>query len=269
MASILEGLINGKVIDINNTKDLKEKEKIYHSLKEDIQFVFDNGISINETSLYSGKKFVLEDLRMSCDLSGFMYKKLPEFIQFLEDCDLEMAEADFNNFMFNQSWADREESNYAFKWMCERYDYDLDPLIVVNLLNISPYIEGNDIFEVILQNQEDMQLFTKAFLEENTVPYYLFNTHDNLTLIKYITEKYNINLAECADFNEEGYDFLLCNTFETTAEYFLERGVQLKEDYMEDYSERIVAIKTNVEKRKLLHSLQNEGILPNQAKSRI
>lgn len=269
MASILEGLINGKVIDINNTKDLKEKEKIYLSLKADIQFAFDNGVSINEGSPYSGKKYILEDLRMSCDLSGFMYKKLPEFIQFLEDCDLEMDRDDFNNFMFNQSWTDREESNYAFKWMCERYDYDLYPLIVVNLLNINPYIEEDDIFEVILQNQEDMQLFTKAFLEKNTVPYYLFDTHDNLTLIKYITEKYNVNLAEWADVNEEGYDFLLCNRFETTAEYFMDQGVHLKEDNMEDYSERMVAIKANAEKKKLLNSLQNEGILQNQAKSRI
>lgn len=269
MASILEGLINGKVIDINDAKDVKEKERIYHSLKEDIQFAFDNGVSINERSVYYGKKYVLEDLRMSCDLSGFMYTKIPEFIVFLEDCGLEMEEDDFNNFMFNQSWTDREESNQAFKWMCERYDYDLYPLIVVNFLNINPYIAENDIFEVILQDQEDMQLFTKSFLEENKVPYYLFNTHDNLTLIKYITEKYHINLSEWADINEEGHDFLFCSTFETTAEYFIERGVQLKEENMEDYSERMVGIQANVEKKKLSTSLQVQGKLPNQAKSRI
>lgn len=265
--NLLEGLINEKVIEINKVMDIKEKENIYMSLKENIQFLFENGENINKNSEYSGKKYILEDLRMSCDMTGFMYSKLPEFIIFLEDCGLNMEKRDFNDFMMGQFWVDREESNAAFKWMCERYDYELNPEIITNLLNINPYFEGDNVFEVLFVEKAD-GLFRKKFLEVNTIPYYLFDRHDNLSLIKYVVDKYKINLSLIAD--EDDYDLLEFSTFETTVEYLFEKGLKLREENRDDYDEIIIEIAVNHEKNNLKTMLDSsESLTPVKALPRI
>lgn len=261
----LEYIINNYFLQIAEDESIEEKEKSYQIMLEEIISLKEKkGIKVEN----AGDLFNETSLRLDIDILAFMYKKLPDFIKFLEDnCIIKIDENAFQYLMKSQLWTDREESNNTFITLCEKYnDYTL-PLNIVHesLIGISPFFAEYDPSVSIYEG--DGLLFEKEFLLKNKKPFYDFNIHDNLTLIKYVVEKYNFDLEDYAA-NNATTDLFSKSVFETTCEYLLSKGATLKNE-MEEYSDKMPEILRNVylmkEKEKLISLLdENNTKTPNK-----
>lgn len=251
----IEHIVDYYCLQIAEESEWKEKEASYEEMKLSIK-------SLKDRLEESGFLFDKTALRMDIDLSAFMYKKLPDFVDFLEEQGFQFSENAFNYLMTEQLWSDTAEANQTFIHLCEKFSqYTLLPNIIYDsLIGINPYI---DMFEPLISIYEkgECLIFSSEFLEKNTENYTNFDIHDNLTLIKYVMDRYQFN-HEDYDLNNENSDLFLKSVFETTQEYLLSKGITLKNN-LEEYHDKMPELLRNAfikrEKEKLMLSLLNDS----------
>lgn len=224
---------------------IEERERIYKNFFEKLKVALNNNVNV---------KFCGEN-GFTClhylNFDEFTLTKLKELTSYLVKKGFSLNEHNFRSIFSSHNLLYTKEVPQGVIDFCDSFPgYSLSIRSIELLFEKYSY---NEQFSPIDYNKDNPP--TTKFLEENNLDINNYSEQDNITLIKYFTERYNIDIPS-AIMSNECEDLLKLAKFEQTVEYLFDKGCVITGD-LQEYPLPVKRVMVNLEKEKIQKHVKN------------
>lgn len=209
-------------------KSNEVKEVKYNNFIDKLLILKENGVDLNMLNSKKERFFVNSMQSISTNgmeyIDEFIVNKIPDFFNKLKELDIEITEDEFNLFLSKQNLLYTDEVLPGIKKFCEMFpEYKIHPRTLLKCFYIEniygEYSTYDSFCTIEHMNKSDLTIES-------------YDIQENSTLLKYFTERDNINYNH-SPFNK--IDFLKNTLFQETANILIENGARIKEN-LSNYS---------------------------------